>query len=60
MAALLREKTDRCPMQIAFTPEFAVRLRADLELGGKVSGNPHSAETAYDLEMAIGVDMLRG
>jgi len=59
MAALRREETDRCPMQIAFTPEFAARLRRELRMEGKVSGNPHSAEAAYDLEVALGVDMLR-
>jgi len=28
--SLAHQKPDRCPMQISFTPEFAVRLRADL------------------------------
>jgi uroporphyrinogen decarboxylase len=59
LRALHREPTDRVPMQIAFTPEFARRLRADLHLEGKVSGNPHSDEAAYDLEIALGVDILR-
>ena len=30
IAALDREKPDRCPMQISFTPEFADRLRRDM------------------------------
>jgi len=59
LAALEREETDRLPMQIAFTPEFAVRLRGDLRLEGKVSGNPHSAEADHDLELALGIDILR-
>jgi len=58
-AALERERTDRAPMQIAFTPEFARRLRADLALEGEPSGNPHAAEAEYDLELAVGVDILR-
>ena len=32
LTALDHEATDRCPMQISFTPEFAVRLRADMKL----------------------------
>jgi len=28
IAALHHEALDRCPMQISFTPEFSVRLRA--------------------------------
>jgi len=59
LVALAGEKTDRLPMQMAFTPEFARRLRAVLQLEGAVSGNPHSADAAYDLEVAIGVDILR-
>jgi uroporphyrinogen decarboxylase len=59
IAALARETTDRPPMQIAFTPEFARRLRKELQMEGKVSGNPHSAEAAYDLEVALGEDILR-
>jgi uroporphyrinogen decarboxylase len=59
LTALHRERTDRPPMQIAFTPEFAVRLRAELRLEGKVSGNPHSTDAACDLEIAIDEDILR-
>jgi uroporphyrinogen decarboxylase len=59
LKAIRCEPTDRVPMQMAFTPEFAERLRGDLSLEGKVSGNPHSAEAAYDLEIALGVDILR-
>ena len=59
LAAIRRERTDRCPLQIAFTPEFAARLRRDLHLPEKDPANPHSTEAEYDLEMALGVDMLR-
>ena len=33
--ALHHEEPDRCPMQISFTPEFAARLRQDMELRGQ-------------------------
>ena len=56
--ALAHEVSDRCPMQVSFTPEFAVRLREDLNLrtGGK--HNPHGGGNPYDLERAVGCDML--
>jgi uroporphyrinogen decarboxylase len=68
-AALAHERPDRCPFQASFTPEFARRLRADLEARGSIpkaaesrteaSGhNPHGRGNAYDLERAIGEDML--
>ena len=34
-AALNHECPDRCPMQISFTPEFARRLRKDMEIQGR-------------------------
>ena len=58
MKALAREKPDRCPMQISFTPEFAVRLKADLHQSGKSVHNPHGGGNTYELERAIGEDML--
>lgn len=66
-AALHHEVPDRCPMQISFTPEFAQRLRADLarrEALAAVGGdpqrahNPHGGGNPYDLERALGEDML--
>jgi uroporphyrinogen decarboxylase len=65
IAALNREKPDRCPMQISFTPEFAERLRADMAMNEKAlnlsrSGhNPHGGGNTYDLERALGVDLLQ-
>jgi len=56
--ALNHEKPDRCPMQISFTPEFAERLRADMELQGKQVHNPHGGGNTYELERALGEDML--
>ncbi len=56
--ALRRERTDRCPMQISFTPEFAVRLRADMRQAGRGVHNPHGGGNTYELERAIGEDML--
>ena len=56
--ALNHERPDRCPMQISFTPEFAERLRADMELQGKQVHNPHGGGNTYELERALGEDML--
>ena len=64
-AALNRQAPDRCPMQISFTPEFADRLRADMAMREKTlnlsrSGhNPHGGGNTYDLERALGVDLLQ-
>ena len=52
--ALNHEATDRCPMQISFTPEFAVRLRADMGMTGKDGHNPHGGGNTYELERALG------
>jgi len=57
-AALNHELPDRCPMQISFTPEFAVRLREDLRLQGRQDHNPHGGGNTYELERAIGEDMI--
>jgi uroporphyrinogen decarboxylase len=56
--ALNHERPDRCPMQISFTPEFSDRLRANLELQGRVDHNPHGGGNTYELERALGEDML--
>ena len=56
--ALNRERPDRCPMQISFTPEFAARLRADMEIHGRRVHNPHGGGNTYELERALGEDML--
>src|ERR1035437_492933 len=55
---LRREKPDRCPMQISFTPEFAVRLRADLRQTGRAVHNPHAGGNSYELERALGEALL--
>ena len=56
--ALNHERPDRCPLQISFTPEFAERLRADMEIKGKQVHNPHGGGNTYELERALGEDML--
>jgi uroporphyrinogen decarboxylase len=56
--ALHHEEPDRCPMQISFTPEFAARLRRDLELRGTRVHNPHGGGNTYELERTLGEDML--
>lgn len=58
LAALNHEEPDRCPMQISFTPEFAERLRADLQMKGQRVHNPHGGGNTYELERALGEDML--
>jgi uroporphyrinogen decarboxylase len=66
MMALNHEAPDRCPMQISFTPEFAERLRADLALNDRgltlsadrMGHNPHGGGNTYELERALGEDML--
>ena len=55
--ALNREKPDRCPMQISFTPEFAVRLQQDMEIKTDLH-NPHGGGNTYELERRLGEDML--
>jgi uroporphyrinogen decarboxylase len=45
-------------MQISFTPEFAVRLRADLRSIGSAAHNPHGGGNTYELERALGEDLL--
>jgi uroporphyrinogen decarboxylase len=64
IAALSHEEPDRCPMQISFTPEFADRLRAELEARGLVAGsgsgihNPHGGGNTYELELALDEDLI--
>ncbi len=56
--ALDHREPDRCPMQVSFTPEFARRLRAQLEIQGQVEHNPHGGGNTYELERALEEDML--
>jgi uroporphyrinogen decarboxylase len=58
LTALNHEAPDRCPMQVSFTPEFANRLREDLQLKGKGVHNPHGGGNTYQLERTLGEDML--
>ncbi len=51
-------------MQISFTPEFADRLRTDLEARGLVAEslpdahNPHGGGNTYELELALDEDLI--
>lgn len=56
--ALNHEVPDRCPLQASFTPEFAVRLRADMGLTDEDAHNPHGGGNTYRLERELGEDML--
>ncbi len=58
LMALNHTAPDRCPMQISFTPEFADRLIADLQLRGQGLHNPHGGGNTYDLERMLDQDML--
>src|SRR5512138_2663449 len=56
--ALEHQAPDRPPMQVSFTPEFADRLRADLQLRGGALHNPHGGGNTYELERALGEDLI--
>jgi uroporphyrinogen decarboxylase len=62
--ALNHEEPDRCPMQVSFTPEFAARLQADPGFNNASATktarehNPHGGGNTYELERALGEDML--
>jgi len=56
--ALAHEVPDRCPMQVSFTPEFAVRLREALNLRTGEKYYPLGGDNPYDLKRAVGCDML--
>jgi uroporphyrinogen decarboxylase len=56
--ALNHEVPDRCPMQVSFTPEFASRLKREMNLGESKLHNPHGGGNTYELERALGEDML--
>jgi uroporphyrinogen decarboxylase len=58
LIALDHAEPDRCPMQISFTPEFAVRLEDNLKLRGQGLHNPHGGGNTYELERALDEDML--
>jgi uroporphyrinogen decarboxylase len=58
LTALRHEEPDRCPLQISFTPEFAARLRLDLLHKSGSLHNPHGGGNTYELEQALGEDML--
>ncbi len=56
--ALNHEVPDRCPMQVSFTPEFARRLREEMRIRSIGTHNPHGGGSTYELERALGQDML--
>ncbi len=62
LTALHHERPDRCPLQISFTPEFAARLRPVVGAGDSSQAsplhNPHGAGNTYELERALGEDLL--
>jgi uroporphyrinogen decarboxylase len=58
LTALNHEIPDRCPMQISFTPEFAERLKGDLQIKGRKVHNPHGGGNTYELERALDEDLI--
>ena len=58
LTALNHELPDRCPMQISFTPEFATRLAKEIDSGSDKIHNPHGGGNTYELERALGQDLL--
>ncbi len=58
LTAFNHQAPDRCPMQISFTPEFAARLEADLQLRGQGLHNPHGGGNTYALERLLDQDAL--
>lgn len=56
--ALNHERPDRCPMQVGFTPEFALRLRKEMGFEGRKEHNPHGGGNSYQLERALDQDVL--
>ena len=56
--ALNHEEPDRCPFQVSFTPEFADRLRAEMNIQSDHVHNPHGGGNTYELERALDEDML--
>ena len=58
LMALNHETPDRCPLQVSFTPEFASRLKADMQLAGGSLHNPHGGGNTYELERALDEDLL--
>ncbi len=56
--ALHHEIPDRCPLQVSFTPEFAERLQMDIQIDNMNVHNPHGGGNTYELERALGEDML--
>jgi uroporphyrinogen decarboxylase len=58
MTALSREKPDRCPMQISFTPEVALRLKQSMRLSAGKHHNPHGGGNTYELERSLDEDLL--
>lgn len=57
--ALNHEVPDRCPMQINFTPEFAMRLAKSLHfLQEDHLHNPHGGGNTYVLERTLEQDLL--
>ncbi len=58
LMSLNHEEPDRCPMQLSFTPEFAVRLRDAVKITAGGHHNPHGGGNTYELERTLDQDVL--
>jgi len=58
LTALSHGTPDRAPMQVSFTPEFALRLQEALGLDEGATHNPHGGGNTYVLEKAIDEDLI--
>lgn len=62
LSALHHEAPDRCPMQISFTPEFAVRLKKEILIPDQRTAspghNPHGGGNTYELERLLDQDLI--
>jgi len=58
LTALNHQQPDRCPMQVSFTPEFAQRLRKEIEQTTTSQHNPNDGGNTYEIERSLDEDML--
>ncbi|MHC4593102.1 MAG: uroporphyrinogen decarboxylase/cobalamine-independent methonine synthase family protein, partial [Planctomycetota bacterium] len=56
LRALSHEDPDRCPFNVAFTPEFAARLTEEVQTGPGVDYNPHGAGNTFELADVVDTD----
>ena len=58
LTALNHEEPDRCPMEVAFTPEFRARLRTEERILDFERRSGLSDDDSFFFERALGQDVL--